>query len=266
MGFLEQVRERKLRELAGRRRAKAQGDLERELKELRRVALSGGGSPLSAALSCPGMSLIAEVKKASPSRGWLAKGILAEDLAALYERAGARAISVLTESTFFGGCPEDLKRVRERVSVPVLCKDFIVDPYQIWEAAVLGAGAVLLIVRLVKEQLAELLRVCEVAGVEALVEVHTAPEAEVALKAGARLVAVNCRDLDTLEVHPERHFELIPLLGGVLTVAASGVGDARTVRGLGAAGYDGVLVGEALMTAPDPGAKIAELLSHPATS
>jgi len=272
MGFLKRVKNLKLEELAGRRRAKTLDELERELRARRRAVTGGARVPellsegrpsLSAALRRPGMSLIAEVKRASPARGWLAKGILAEELAARYEGAGARAVSVLTEAAFFGGSPEDLKRVRERVNIPVLCKDFIVDPYQIWEAALLGADAVLLIVRLAGERLLELLEACEKAGVEALAEVHTAPEIEAALRAGARLVAVNCRDLDTLRVHPERHFELGPFLGGgVLTVAASGVGDALAVGRLWAAGYDGVLVGEALVTAPDPAAKIAELLSQ----
>ncbi len=273
MGFLEQVTEHKLRELAKRRRAKSLDELERELKAQRRSKKSGSqpvmhppdesGLPFAGALRKPGIALIAEVKRASPARGWLAKGVLAEELAVRYEKAGARAISVLTENAFFGGSPEDLKRVRQNVSIPVLCKDFIVDPYQIWEAALLGADAVLLIVRLARQQLPELLGVCAAAGVEALVEVHTANEVESALWAGARLVAVNCRDLDTLEVCPERHLQLRPLLGsGVLTVAASGVGDAKTMRRLLAAGYDGVLVGEALMAAPDPAAKITELLSQ----
>lgn len=271
MGFLEQVTEHKLKELARRRRAKSLDELERELKILRRPAKKGcqpiiyspeeSDPPFANALSKHGVTLIAEVKRASPARGWLARRILAEDLAAQYEKAGARAVSVLTETAFFGGSLEDLKRVREQVRIPVLCKDFIIDPYQIWEAALFGADAVLLIVRLVGGRLQELLEACAVAGVEALVEAHTLSEAEEALRTGARLIAVNCRDLDTLKIFPERHLQLRPLLGsGILTVAASGISDAKTVRRLLDAGYDGVLMGEALMTAPDPVAKINELL------
>lgn len=212
-------------------------------------------------LSKPGLCLIAEIKRASPSRGVLAPGLSAEDQSRLYARAGARAISVLTEEKYFQGRLGDLTAVAHSVSLPVLRKDFIIDPYQIWESAHAGAHAILLIVRVLGPQLPHFMAECRKVGLAALVETHTAPEVELALASGAQIIGVNCRDLNTLTLDPARHQELRRLIPpGIRTVAESGIHHREEVQALAAQGYDAILVGESLITAPDPAAKIAELL------
>jgi indole-3-glycerol phosphate synthase len=178
-----------------------------------------------------------------------------------YAAGGAAAVSVLTDAEFFGGSLADLEAVRGEVGLPVLRKDFILDSRQIWESRAAGADAVLLIVAaLSDESLAELLTVGAEAGLEALVEVHDETEVERALTAGALMVGVNNRDLATFEVNLAVAERLAPMLvGRAVTVAESGIGRAEHAVKMAVAGYDAILVGEALVRAEDPAGLVAEL-------
>jgi indole-3-glycerol phosphate synthase len=214
-----------------------------------------------AALTTDGIAVIAEVKRRSPSRGDLDPGLDPVAQAARYAAGGAAAVSVLTEPDYFSGSPDDLAAVAAAVTVPLLRKDFIVHPVQIWEARSLGASAVLLIVAILdREGLTDLLAVTKEAGLHALVEVHDADEAEVALSAGAEIVGVNNRNLADFTVDLATAEKVAPLLADVpVTVAESGVFTGADAARMAAAGYDAVLVGEALVRAPDPAALVREL-------
>ncbi len=224
-----------------------------------------------AALHAPGIGVIAEVKRRSPSRGQLAPISDPAALAAEYVDGGARAVSVLTEGRRFSGSLADLRAVRAAVPVPVLCKDFVVSPYQVHEARAAGADLVLLIVAALEQQaLHSLLDRVESLGMTALVEVHIEEEADRALEAGARLIGVNARDLRTLTVDRSVFGRIAPgLPSEVLRVAESGVrsaGDLLTYAGYGA---DAVLVGEGLVTSGDPKGAVTKLVaagSHPSLS
>ncbi len=212
--------------------------------------------------------LIAEVKKASPSRGVLAAAFDPTALGTLYARHGADAISVLTDEKYFQGRLDDLEAIRRAVAVPLLRKDFTIDEYQLWEARAAGADAVLLIVAILEgTQLQDLAQATKGLGLSALVECHTAPEVEVAVSAGARIIGLNNRDLRTFTTRLETTLELLPLIPpGPIVVSESGFFTAADVRRVVQAGAHAVLVGEGLVTAADVGAKIAELtgaLSHP---
>jgi indole-3-glycerol phosphate synthase len=213
------------------------------------------------AFRAPGCSVIAEVKRRSPSKGELAGIPDPGALAAAYERGGAAAVSVLTEERRFGGSLADLVAVRDAVRIPVLRKDFVVDPYQLLEARAAGADLVLLIVAALPGDL--LLRLHDLAhelGLTALVEVHDEPETERAAELGAALVGVNARNLRTLDVDPATFAKLAPLLpGDVLMVAESGISGADDVRRRVTEGADAVLVGEALVRDGDPEAAVREL-------
>ncbi|MHB8451930.1 MAG: indole-3-glycerol phosphate synthase TrpC [Mycobacteriales bacterium] len=222
-----------------------------------------------ARLRAPGVAVIAEVKRRSPSRGNLAAIPDPAALAAEYAAGGAACISVLTEARRFGGRPEDLAAVRAAVDIPVLCKDFLVSPYQVWEARSLGADMVLLIVAaLEQKRLCGLLDKVHQLGMVALVEVHDEAEVVRALDAGARVVGVNARDLTTMAVDTTTFARLAPELPPrVLKVAESGVTGPGEVVAYGHAGADAILVGEALVTRGDPRHAVAELVSagaHPA--
>jgi len=217
----------------------------------------------------PGVSVIAEVKRSSPSRGALASIADPAALAAEYESGGAAVISVLTEQRRFGGTLDDLVRVRVAVDVPVLRKDFVVTAYQLFEARAAGADLVLLIVAALSDaQLVSLVERAGSIGLTPLVEAHTADEVRRALDAGARLVGVNNRSLQTLEVDPTTFARLAPLIPeGVVRVAESGVRGPHDVIELARAGADVVLVGEALVTGRDPRTGVADLVAagaHPA--
>lgn len=216
-----------------------------------------------AALHGDGISLVAEIKRATPSRGDLDLGLNATDLAATYARGGAAAISVLTEPDEFKGSLEDLDAAR-RAGLPTLRKDFIIDEYQVLESRAAGADALLLIVKALEdEQLSALIKAAEVLGLDALVEVYDAPELERALEAGATLVGINHRDLTTFQIDPDRTAQLAPSVpDDVVLVALSGVQSHTDVEYLRAAGADAVLVGESLVLADDPAAKIRELLGR----
>lgn len=205
--------------------------------------------------------VIAECKRRSPSRGILREDYRPGEHAAAYETAGAAAISVLTEPTFFDGALEHLAAAREAVSVPLLRKDFIVERYQILEAVANGADAVLLIVgALAPTALEALLADARQWGVGALVEIHDAEELSIAVDAGAEIVGVNSRNLRTLSVEPELHERLVQKMPkGTLAVAESGLRDASDIARLGKAGYQAFLVGERLIAEADPGAALRAL-------
>ena len=218
----------------------------------------------------PRLALIAEVKRSSPSAGTFAS--VADrpiaDLARAYADAGAAAISVLTEPTRFGGSDDDL-RAATRVGLPVLRKDFTVDPYQVWQARALGAGAVLLIARaLSDDELRAGLAASGEAGIDALVEVHTAAELERALRLDATLVGVNARDLDSLAVDRDATLDLIAAAraAGATVVAESGLSEPAHLAAVAHAGAHAALIGTALLAADDPAARLAELASTPSRS
>ena len=208
-----------------------------------------------------GVQVIAEVKRASPSKGDLADIIDPAALAQHYADAGAAAISVLTERRRFKGSLDDLRAVRARVDVPLLRKDFLVTRYQLWEARAAGADLVLLIVAgLDGTLLADLHAEAVALGLTPLVEVHDEAEVEAAVSAGAQLIGVNARDLRTLEVHPDAFARVAPLIpAGVVRVAESGITSPGDVSDLVAHGADVVLVGEALVRSHDPAARLTEL-------
>ncbi|WP_353651128.1 indole-3-glycerol phosphate synthase TrpC [Nakamurella sp. A5-74] len=224
--------------------------------------------PVLQILREPGVGVIAEVKRASPSKGSLATIENPAKLAALYEDGGARAISVLTEQRRFGGSLADLDAVRAAVDIPVLRKDFIVTPYQIHEARAHGADLVLLIVAALEQPVLHgLLERVESLGMTALVEVHTEEEADRALEAGATVIGVNARNLKTLEIDRDVFARIAPgLPSNVITIAESGVRDTADLLTYAGAGADAVLVGEGLVTSGDPRAAVADLVtagSHP---
>jgi indole-3-glycerol phosphate synthase len=222
---------------------------------LRRPARAAHPGRLCAALEHPragGLAVIAEVKRASPSRGALAPGLDAAAQARAYELAGADAVSVLTEPTRFAGSLADLEAAARSVTVPVLRKDFIIDPYQVWEAAAAGAAAVLLIAAALDgDELAALFGECAATGLDALVEVHDEDDLLRTELAGARLVGINNRDLRTLAVDLATTEQLAPLASAdTLLVAESGIATAADARRMAQAGAQALLAGEALVRAP----------------
>jgi indole-3-glycerol phosphate synthase len=221
------------------------------------------------ALRAPGVGVIAEVKRRSPSRGALADICDPAKLAATYADGGARAISVLTESRRFDGSLGDLAEVRAAVDIPVLRKDFVVTPYQVHEARAYGADLVLLIVAALEDNVLVGLRErVESLGMTALIEVHTEDEASRAIDAGARVIGINARNLATFDLDRDMFGRIAPgLPSGVVTVAESGVRGAPDLLAYAGAGADAVLVGEGLVTSGDPRNAVSELVtagSHPA--
>jgi indole-3-glycerol phosphate synthase len=243
-------------------RASAAAD-RRDLDEL--VAEAGAQSPargFAAALAgADGLAVIAEVKRASPSKGNLAVDLDPVALAGRYAEGGAACLSVLTDTEFFSGSPGDLRAARTAVGIPVLRKDFTVAPADVADARIMGADAVLLIVAaLSPTELAELLALSARLAIDALVEVHDEAEAELALGAGATLIGVNQRDLVTFEVDTARAERVVKVLPEtVVRVAESGIRGAGDAGRLAGAGFDAVLVGESLVTAPDPSAAVAAM-------
>lgn len=217
----------------------------------------------SGALAGGGIGVIAELKRASPSRGLICAEYRPTEIAASYERAGARALSVLTEEEFFLGSLDDLDAIRKAVCLPVLRKDFIIDDYQVDESAAVGADALLLIVAaLGDEDLKRLLERSARLKMAALVEVHTEPELARALAAGARIIGVNNRDLNSFNVSLETSFRLrekIP--SSCLAVSESGIKSSHDIERLAGAGFDAVLIGERLMTSGNPGKALEHLLA-----
>lgn len=257
MTVLVDILARKAKEVAARRAARPDWELERACGDRPPTrdflgSLASRGDPVR---------IIAEVKRASPSAGAIAENLDAVAQARRYETAGAAAISVLTDGPGFGGSLEDLEAVRAAVAVPLLRKDFVLDRYQLLEARLAGADAALLIVAaLTEDRLRRLLDDCAALGLCALVEVHEEREAETALRVGARLVGVNNRNLHDFAVDLATSERILPALPQeVKGVAESGVRTAADARRLRAAGAANLLVGEALVRAEDPGKLLREM-------
>ena len=252
-----------LEEIAEKTRERIQKEkLQLPLEQLKALAEKAPQQPsFLEALKKPGMSYICEVKKASPSKGLIAPDFPYVEIAKEYEAAGASAISCLTEPFYFMGSDTYLREITETVAIPVLRKDFTVDKYMIYQAKAFGASAVLLICTILDDQeLLEYRELAESLGMDALVEAHDEDEVKMALRAGARVIGVNNRNLKTFSVDTENSKRLRALLPpDVLFVSESGVRSAQDVAELRAIGADAVLIGETLMRAGDKHAKLAEL-------
>lgn len=216
----------------------------------------------AAALSGGGLRVIAELKRASPSRGLLRQDYRVREIAQGYEAAGAAALSVLAEEQYFQGSLDDLLQARASVRLPVLRKDFNLEAYQVYESVAAGADALLLIVAALSDKdLRDLIALCVRLQIAALVEAHTEGELDRALAAGARIVGINNRDLETFEVNLETSLRLRRKIPSTcLAVSESGIQTTADLRKLSEAGFDAVLIGERFMTAPDPGRELAEML------
>ncbi|MFQ5806670.1 MAG: indole-3-glycerol phosphate synthase TrpC [Phycisphaerae bacterium] len=254
MEFLRRIVAHKQQEVALRQRT-------RPLDQLKKVP-ARRPRDFAAALRKPGIGAIAEIKRHSPSKGPLCEELDPADLARSYARRGAVALSVLTDREFFGGSEDDLRLAREAVDLPVLRKDFTIDEYQIHEARQIGADAILLIVRILSDaQLRQYLQTARELGLAVLTEIHDEAELARALDCGAQIAGANSRNLDTFEVSLSTALRLKESIPAECTaVAESGIHTRDDVKRLAAAGYDAILVGETLMRAPDPGAKLGELL------
>lgn len=249
--------------IAARRQRVEEARLLVPLSDLRRVAEGRTDFiDFGKALSWSGICVIAELKRASPSRGLLREDYRPRAIAKGYEAAGAAALSVLTEEDFFMGSLNDLREVREATGLPILRKDFIIGDYQIYESAAAGADALLLIVAaLTENELRRLIGLCTTLNIAALVEVHTEEELLRAVDAGARIIGVNNRNLKTLEVDLETSLRLRPRIPvACLAVSESGIKQAQDLQRLAEAGFNAVLIGERLMEASDPGRELAALL------
>ncbi|HKV45045.1 MAG TPA: indole-3-glycerol phosphate synthase TrpC [bacterium] len=255
-GVLGAIVEHKRQELVDRRRRIPLDDLRR------RVANAAPPRGFLPALRGPGIRLIAEVKGASPSAGTIRADFDPAAVARGYEAAGAAAISVLTDARYFHGADAHLAQARRAVGIPVLRKDFVVDPYQVYEARAIGADAVLLIVAILPGgALADLQALAQELGMAALVEVHAGAELERATAVRSPLVGINNRNLDTLETSLEVSRRLRPRIAeGATVVAESGIETREQVEEMERLGMHAVLVGTALMRAPDPAARLRELL------
>lgn len=256
MTILDQLAEHARERVAQAKRQRPLAVVQREA-----LALPKGDFAFERALDGPDLAFICECKKASPSKGLIAPDFPYLQIARDYEAAGADAISVLTEPRWFLGSDAYLREIAESVRVPCLRKDFTVDEYMLYEAKLLGASAALLICALLdRAQLADAIAVCDGLGLSALVEAHDADEVALALEAGARVIGVNNRNLKDFSVDTGNSRRLRALIPeGVRFVSESGVRDAADVQALREAGANAVLVGEALMKAPDKRAKLAEL-------
>ena len=246
---------------AKKRVIRAKEGLSLEKIKSQAFALEKGDFAFEKALRKPDISFICECKKASPSKGLIAPDFPYLKIAKAYEESGADCISVLTEPKWFLGDDAYLREIAANVSIPCLRKDFTVDDYMIYEAKLLGASAVLLICSILsEEQLREFIKVCDNLGLSALVEAHDEGEINLAVKAGARIIGVNNRNLKDFTVDTDNSRKLRALIPrDVLFVSESGVKDAADVKDLREIGADAVLIGETLMRAEDKRAKLAEL-------
>jgi indole-3-glycerol phosphate synthase len=244
------------------RAALARRKEERPLAQLEREAADRGeGRPFAEALARPGTSLVAEHKRRSPSAGTIREGVSCVEIVRAYERGGAAAISVLTEEVNFGGSLADLRDARAATELPLLRKDFTVDPYQVYEAKAAGADAVLLVVATLRpRELGILHGLARDLDLDPLVEISTHEELEVALELDADVIGINNRDLDDFSVDIQRTFDLLAdVPAGKIVISESGIVYREQVEELERVGVDAVLVGEALMRAPDPEAAVREL-------
>ena len=216
----------------------------------------------ASALTGPGVRIIAELKKASPSRGLIRTEFAPASLAATLERAGAAALSVLTEEDFFSGSLADLKEASRVTKIPILRKDFIIDPWQVWEARAAGADSFLLIAAVLEDGIfRELLALGRSLGMEALVEVHSRPELDRVLVAGAQIIGVNNRDLQDFSVHLKTSLDLIrEIPDACIAVSESGLSTRADIDRLRDAGFDAFLIGEHLMQQDDPAQALMDLI------
>jgi indole-3-glycerol phosphate synthase len=237
----------------------------RPLDQLRQQAMEAAvpasAEGFEAVLRRPGMAFICELKRASPSKGVIVEEYPYLDIARQYQQAGAEAVSVLTEPEFFKGSPSHLAEIAEALSLPALRKDFMVDEYQLYEARLLGAAAVLLIVAALSDsQLSEMSRCAERLGMATLVEAHDGEEVRRGLAAGARIIGVNNRNLKTFAVDLNTSLRLRSLVPPeILFVSESGISEPQHIRLLADSGVDAVLIGESLMRAADRPAQLARL-------
>lgn len=233
------------------------------LAELERAVGSRNeeGRPFAEGLARPGTSVIAEHKRRSPSAGTIREGATCADIVRAYERGGAAAISVLTEEAHFGGSLADLREARATTDLPILRKDFTVDPYMVYEARAAGADAILLVVGSVRpKKLGELYRLADDLDLDAIVEVHKDDELEVALEIDADVIGINNRDLVDFSVDIDRTFDLLAdVPAGKVVVSESGIFNRSQIEQLEGVGVDAVLVGEVLMRAEDPELALREL-------
>lgn len=257
--FLTQIVEQKGREISRARKVVAEGrlaELARQRSDFR---------PFFESLSRPGdagVNIIAEIKRASPSKGDIHPDLDASRTAAQYEKGGAAAVSVLTDSTYFKGSLEDLEAARSACTLPVLRKEFIISRYQVYESAAAGADAILLIARiLVPEKLNQLYTLCRELGMDALVEIHTSDDARTVAACGARLVGINNRNLSTFETDLAVAMDLVSRLApGQVPVAASGISGPTDIQRNRKAGIFNFLVGESIVRSEDPARFIRELM------
>jgi indole-3-glycerol phosphate synthase len=255
MSVLDRIVEATRDEVERRRAAVSLADLEAAVRE------RPEGRPFSEALTRPGISVIAEHKRRSPSAGQIREGSTVEEIVLAYERGGAAALSILTEPSHFGGSLRDLQAALAVTELPVLRKDFIVDRYQVYESAAAGADAILLIVAALDvEFLAELLGEARALDLDVIVEVHDEDELEIALEVDADVVGLNNRDLSDFSVDIERTYELLAdVPAGKTVVAESGFSTREQLDDLERVGIDAVLIGETLMRAGDVEAAVREL-------
>ncbi len=248
MNTLERIVDSTRREVEQRRDAVPLATLEQRL-----IGREGEGRPFTEALVHPGISVIAEHKRRSPSAGEIRAGATVAEIVCAYERAGAAALSVLTEGPHFGGSLEDLREARAATRLPILRKDFVVDHYQLFESAAAGADAILLIVAALEpRELERLHREARALDLDVLVEVHDARELDVALELDADVIGINNRDLTDFSVDVQRTFELLTdVPAGKTVVSESGISTREQLDELERVGVDAVLVGEALMRAGD---------------
>jgi indole-3-glycerol phosphate synthase len=261
-GVLDRIVEAK----AGRLdQAKRRAPIERLAPEALAIAALSRGRSLAAALRRPDrVNVIAEIKQRSPSKGLICEDFDPVHIAESYASGGAAALSVLCEEDFFGGSLEHLEAIRKRVELPLLRKDFIFDPYQLYESCVAGADAVLLIVAILEDELLErLIGLAKELGLDALVEVHTMAEMECAARVGASTIGVNNRDLTTFKVDLGTSIRLAPLAPeGAILVSESGINTGSDIRRLKSAGFSAFLVGEHLMRAQHSGEALRRLIEE----
>ena len=235
---------------------------EHPLSELEReIGAPREGRPFSEALARPGTSLIAEHKRRSPSAGTIREGVSCADMVLAYERGGAAAISVLTEERHFGGSLADLREARAATDLPILRKDFTLDPYQLYEAKAAGADAVLIVVgSLELDDLAELYDLSHELDLDAIIEIYVEAELEAALEVDADVIGINNRDLVDFSVDLQRTYDLLAdVPAGKVVVSESGIHRREQIEELEQVGVDAVLIGEVLMRAPDPEVAVREL-------
>ena len=251
MGILDKIIETKKEEVARLKTETSEAQLQKSIAGLQPCR------DFKKALQRSDCNIIAEVKCASPSRGRLVADFDLAKIAHIYEHNGAAAISVLTDEKYFSGHKDYLKQIRQIVKLPLLRKDFIVDPLQIYESRTIGADAILLIVRVLRKKLAEFISLSGAIGLHSLVEVHTEEEMDLALAAGAEIIGINNRDLDTFvtDIETSRRLRLrIP--ADKIVVAESGIRERKDIESLMQAGIHTFLIGEHLVVAPDIGLKL----------